>query len=80
MAFVDDSHITLVDPRSGARVGELPVTPVATIADRVAAARVAGAAWAARPLEERKAAVKKLASVFMGRAADLARTLEEEIG
>lgn len=80
MAFVDDSHITLVDPRTGARVGQLPVTSADAVVERVAAARAAGVTWAARSLDERKAVVRKLAAAFMARAADLARTLEEEIG
>lgn len=80
MANVGGTHITLHDPRTGAAVGQLPVTPVGDVATLVARARAAQAAWSQRPLDERKRAVQALAKAFMARAADLAELLHTEIG
>jgi acyl-CoA reductase-like NAD-dependent aldehyde dehydrogenase len=75
-----DAALELRDPRTGAVVGSMACTPVAEVAGRVAAARHAQNAWAALPLDARKEAIEKLASTFLSRAADVARTLQEEIG
>lgn len=80
MANVGETRITLLDPRTGEPVGEVPVTPPTEVAGLVARARTAQAAWAQRPIEERKGAIKKLAEVFLGRAAEIAETLHAEIG
>ncbi len=72
--------LPLRDPRTGETVGELAVTPVADVAVLVTRARVAGAAWAVRPLEERKAAIRRLAEVFLARGPEIADTLVSEIG
>ncbi len=80
MANVGETHISLQDPRTGEVVGQLPVTPVEAVADLVARARSAQVAWAGRTLDDRKAAIRSLARVFMGRAADLVDALVSEIG
>lgn len=80
MAHVGESHIRMQDPRSGAEAGELPITPADAVPELVARARAAQAQWAALSLEDRKAGVRKLAEVFMSRAADLSAALVEEIG
>jgi acyl-CoA reductase-like NAD-dependent aldehyde dehydrogenase len=80
MSDLGDTPLTLRDPRTGSVVGQLPVTPVADVASCIARARVAGAAWAATPLEDRKSAVRRLAAVFLARAPELADLLVAEIG
>ncbi|MFZ5478859.1 MAG: aldehyde dehydrogenase family protein [Myxococcota bacterium] len=80
MADVTATHIVTRDPRTAAVVGEVPITPVSDVASAVARARVAGPAWAARSLDERKAVVRKLGDAFLARAADLAGMLVAEIG
>ena len=73
-------QLPLVDPRSGARVGEMPCTPLGSVAELVARARVAGRAWARQPLDDRKAAVEALAAAFLARGPDLVAALQAEIG
>ncbi|MSQ03521.1 MAG: aldehyde dehydrogenase family protein [Myxococcales bacterium] len=80
MASGDDDALVLVDPRTGAVVGDLPCTPVASIASQVDAARVAGALWAARPLLDRMAVVRSLGAALLARGGDLVAVLGAEIG
>jgi acyl-CoA reductase-like NAD-dependent aldehyde dehydrogenase len=72
--------LPLRDPRTGVSVGEMPVTPEADVAGLVARARVAGAAWAAKPLDERKGAIRRLADVFLSRGPEIVDMLVAEIG
>lgn len=68
------------DPRTGADTATLPCTPVDQVASRVAAARAAGAAWAATPLDQRIQALRRLHQAFLGAADELATLLAEECG
>ncbi|MDP2317333.1 MAG: aldehyde dehydrogenase family protein [Pseudomonadota bacterium] len=80
MADLGETPLTLRDPRTGAVVGEMQVTPTADVEGAVARARAAGVVWASKPLEERKGAIRRLADVFLSRAAEIADTLVAEIG
>lgn len=80
MAEVTQTHILTRDPRTGQVAGEVPCTPVGAVADAVARARAAGAAWAARPLAERVEVVRRLGDAMLARAQDLADVLVAEIG
>jgi acyl-CoA reductase-like NAD-dependent aldehyde dehydrogenase len=80
MAVLRDGTIHLVDPRSGAEIGTLACTPVGEVAAAVARARVAGVAFAALPLEDRKRVVRGLGDHILARAADIAQVLVAEIG
>jgi acyl-CoA reductase-like NAD-dependent aldehyde dehydrogenase len=80
MSVVQEGRLLLLDPRTGAEVGHIPVTPVADVASAVARARVAGAAWAMRPLAERKKVVAGLQDRLLARASDIAATLVAEVG
>ncbi len=72
--------LLLTDPRTGESAGEMPCTPLAEVPALVNRARVAGRTWRARPLDERKAAMEKLAAAFLARGSDIVRVLGEEIG
>lgn len=72
--------LPLIDPRTGARAGELPSTAPVDVAAVVTRARAAGVAFAALPLSDRKKAVKKLGDVLLARAGEAADVLVAEIG
>ncbi len=80
MASAHGDRIALCDPRTGDPAGEIACTPVADVPGVVARARIAGAAWSARPLDERKRGVERLRDAFMARANDVADVLIAEIG
>ncbi len=72
--------IRCIDPRSGAETVTLPCTPIDQLPAIVSRARVAGRAWAALPLPERRAALGRLRAAFLGRAGDVVQLLAEECG
>lgn len=74
------THIPTRDPRSGAVVGEIAVTPPSDVAEGVARARAAQVAWAARSLDERIDVVRSLGDAVLARAGDLVQALVDEIG
>lgn len=80
MARIVDGTLRLVDPRTGREGGEVRCATPAEVAETVARARRAQAEWAARPLAERKAVVRRFGDQLLARAADLAQTLVEELG
>lgn len=80
MARLGADSLVLVDPRTGATVGELVCTPAGEVAARVAACRAAATAWAARPLEDRIEVVRRLGAALSAKGAELVAVLGAEIG
>lgn len=80
MPVSEGGQLQLVDPRTGESAGAMACTPIEDVEPTVARARVAQAAWAARPLAERKRAVRAFHVAFMARANDFAQLLQDEIG
>lgn len=68
------------NPATGALIQELQEHTAAQVAQAYSAARAAQPAWAARPLGERVAAVKRFRELAIARKRDLARTLTSEVG
>ncbi|MBT8486032.1 MAG: aldehyde dehydrogenase [Phycisphaerales bacterium] len=68
------------NPADGSLVGEVPVTPTASIADVVARSRAAGPAWRALSFEERLALIAPAGPTLVARAAELGDLLTREMG
>ncbi|GMV01892.1 MAG: aldehyde dehydrogenase family protein [Burkholderiaceae bacterium] len=69
-----------INPATGEALGRVPVSTRQQVADAIAAARVAGPAWAARPDAERKALMMKVAEVIKTHAPYLAEWVTREQG
>jgi acyl-CoA reductase-like NAD-dependent aldehyde dehydrogenase len=68
------------DPATGEVTETFPFATDAEVAEALAAATEAFAAWRLRPVAERAAVVKSIAGLFTGRAADLAALITREMG
>jgi acyl-CoA reductase-like NAD-dependent aldehyde dehydrogenase len=68
------------NPATGARLAAMPADDAATVAAKARAARAAQPAWAARPLAERIAIVKRFRDAVVAEREALARTLTQEVG
>jgi len=73
-------HLTLINPATEALITELPVDDAAKVAAKVASARAAQPAWAARPLTERLDCLARFRDLLVQRADALATTLTTETG
>lgn len=74
-------RIVAVDPTTGLDTGwSVDGTPPDALPGILAAARQAGAAFAARPLADRKAVVRALAAALLARADDIGAVLHAELG
>lgn len=73
-------RFAVLNPSTGAVIGEAPNARPADLDRAVAAARAAQPAWAARPDAERAAACAAIAAVLTDQAEDLARLLTQEQG
>lgn len=73
-------ELTVVDPRTGDRVAQIPVADPATCAGAVARARAASPGWARTPAVERAAAVAAAAAAVRSAAGELADLNERETG
>ena len=62
----------VTDPATGEVTETFPFATDAEVAEALAAATEAFAAWRLRPVAERAAVVKRIAELFTERAADLA--------
>ncbi len=69
-----------IDPASGQSFAETPCTPPGEVADRVAQARAAQAAWAARPLRERLGVVRRFQEALYQRRREMAEIITRENG
>ena len=72
--------LEVVNPATGARLASLPSDDAAAVEAKYRRARAGQPAWAAKPLEERLAAIGRFRALAIERAEDLARTLTAEVG
>lgn len=72
--------MNVVNPATGEVAQTVAETDLATLPERLARARKAQRAWAARPLGERKAALAQFHRLVSERKQELARTLTLEVG
>ena len=78
---VDSStHFESINPATGEAIGLVPTSTAEQVAAAVRAAKVAQVAWAARPDEERKALMFKVAEALKANAAYLAELVTREQG
>src|SRR6201986_1069245 len=70
----------VTDPATGEVTETFPFATDAEVADALAAATEASAAWKLRPVAERAAIVKRIAELFTERATDLAALITKEMG
>ncbi len=70
----------VTDPATGEVTETFPFATDAEVAEALAAATEAFAAWRLRPVAERAAVVKRIAELFTERAADLAALITKEMG
>src|SRR5260370_12155393 len=70
----------VTDPATGEVSETFPFATDAEVAEALAAATEAFAAWRLRPVAERAAVVKRIAGLFTQRAADLAALITKEMG
>ena len=75
-----EERLVSYDPASGAPIGDVAVTPVDAVAERVAASRAALSEWRARPIDERVEIVARAAAEIGPRGEELARLLSREMG
>jgi len=68
------------NPATGALVDELPADDAGSVARKAAAARVAQPAWAATPISERLATVRRFRERLVAELDTLATTLTREVG
>jgi len=72
--------MNVVNPATGETVENVTETDLTSLPDRLAAARAAQRAWAARPPSERKAVITKFQKLVRDEREALARTLTLEVG
>jgi len=72
--------MNVVNPATGETVENVTQTDVTSLPDRLAAARSAQRAWAARPPSERKAVITKFQKLVRDQREALAQTLTLEVG
>ena len=70
----------VTDPATGEVTETFPFATDAEVAEALAAATKAFAAWRLRLVAERAAVVKRVAELFTERAADLAALITKEMG
>mgnify|MGYP001554053016 CR=1 FL=1 len=66
------------NPATGALIAELPVDDAASVGAKAARARAAQPAWAARPLAERQACIRRFRAALEAEVETLAATLTAE--
>ena len=70
----------VTDPATGEVTETFPFATDAEVAEALAAATEAFAAWRLRPVTERVEVVRRIAELFTERAADLAALITKEMG
>ena len=73
-------ELTVLDPRSGDTVSQVPIADASTCDDAIARARAASVAWAHTSAAERAAAVTAAAAAVRAGAEELAELNEQETG
>ncbi len=72
--------LKIFNPANGTLIREVPEDGPAEIAQKAKAAQKAQPVWAARPLSERLAILKKFRDLVVSKIEDLALTLTDEVG
>jgi len=72
--------LTIKNPATGERIADLPSDDATSVATKAAAARKAQGAWAAKPLAERIATLRRFRELVVAETETLARTLTAEVG
>lgn len=74
------SALTLLNPADGTVLRELPADDAVSVGAKIAAARAAQPAWAARPFAERRAIITRFCDLLIERKDTLALTTTAETG
>nr|WP_232296532.1 aldehyde dehydrogenase family protein [Plesiocystis pacifica] len=74
------SSLVSFSPKTGARLGEVPVAAPEDVAATVARARLAQVEWAGLDVEERNARLLRFREVLLARADEIAARVSEENG
>ncbi|HYF21075.1 MAG TPA: aldehyde dehydrogenase family protein [Ramlibacter sp.] len=74
------NQLSVTNPATGETLASLPADDAASVAAKYRAARTAQAAWAARPLAERKACIDRFRSAVVAQREALAVTMTRETG
>jgi acyl-CoA reductase-like NAD-dependent aldehyde dehydrogenase len=74
------STLAIHNPADGEKIAAVPADDAASVADKAARARAAQAAWAARPLAERKACIERFRENVVRDLESLAVTMTRETG
>jgi acyl-CoA reductase-like NAD-dependent aldehyde dehydrogenase len=72
--------LRITNPANGEGLAEVLADDAASVAAKAARARAAQPAWAARPLAERKAVIRRFRERLVAELQTLARTLTSEVG
>ena len=72
--------LKITNPADGGALGEVAADDAASVAAKFARARRAQPAWAATPLAERRAAIRRFRAAVERELETLARTLTQEVG
>jgi acyl-CoA reductase-like NAD-dependent aldehyde dehydrogenase len=72
--------LAIHNPATGDKIADLPADTAQSVAIKAAAARAAQAAWAATPLDVRKACIEKFRAGVVRDLASLAATMTRETG
>lgn len=70
--------LNVINPATGKRIASLPADDAASVRTKFEAARVAQPAWAARPLRERIATIRKFRDAIIAQSERLARVMTSE--
>jgi acyl-CoA reductase-like NAD-dependent aldehyde dehydrogenase len=74
------SKLTIHNPATGEKLTDIAADSAASVATKAAAARDAQSGWAATPIAERVAAIRRFRALVMAETETLARTLTQEVG
>jgi acyl-CoA reductase-like NAD-dependent aldehyde dehydrogenase len=72
--------LTVINPANGAAIAELPTDSAGSVASKYRVARAAQPAWAARPLEQRLACLRRFREGIVDHMERLAAVLTSEVG
>jgi len=74
------SKLSIYNPATGEKITDIVADSAASVATKAAAARDAQSGWAATPIAERMAAIRRFRALVMAETETLARTLTQEVG
>ena len=80
MSVLAAGELVSVDPATLAEVGRVPLTPVEAVPEVVAEARLAQERWARSSWDDRRALLRSVSRVLLGRLDELARIVTAEVG